>query len=97
MKNKIRLEKQLKAEKQKRDQVVYKSKNRKISKAMQDKEDEAEANKRMQTEVMHQTEEAERRALGRAMLADAASNRPSFNNSSLKLLNNFQSKPRCPN
>ena len=40
--------------------------------------------------MQHQQEEAETRALGRAMIADAAEKRPSFNNSCAKLLNNFQ-------
>lgn len=73
--------------KTKREQAI---KEKIVQKPSNKKEMEAEAQRRLNAEVAHQTEEAETRALGRAMMADANSNRPSFSNSSLKLLNNFQ-------
>ena len=61
-----------------------------VTKTQQKKLEELEAQKRLETEVLHQTEEAERRALCKAMMADGAAKRPSLNNSCLKVLNNFQ-------
>ena len=61
-----------------------------MSKALQKKQIEAEGKRRLDTEVLHQREEATTSALGRAMMSDAANNRSSLNNSALKLLNNFQ-------
>lgn len=87
MRNKIRLEKKLKLENLQREKNLQKVKT--ISNAKQQQEQEQEAKRRLDTEVMHQTEEAETRALGRAMMADAAGKRPSFNTSCLNLLNNF--------
>lgn len=65
---------------------------KKISEAQQKKEEEQEAQRKLDIEVLHQQDESKRRALGKAMLADAAANRPTFNKSALKLLNNFQSE-----
>lgn len=87
-KNRIGIEKQLKIEKRKRDEIVKIPRN--ASKSTTQQEQEAEAKKRLETEVMHQTEEAETRALGNKMMSDAASKKPSFNTSCANLLNNFQ-------
>lgn len=55
------------------------------------KQDEAkEAQRQLEIEFRHQKEESERRELGRAMLSDAANNRPNFNRSCLNLLNSYQ-------
>ena len=61
-----------------------------MTKAMVDKEIELEAQKRLETEAMHEADEAESRALCQGMMADAKKNRPTFNSSCLKVLNNFQ-------
>ena len=81
------MEKKLDEEKK---QQMRKEKPKKTSKAAQEKELQVEAKRRLDIEIQHQKEEAETRALGRAMLSDASKNKPSFNNSCLKLLNNFQ-------
>ena len=86
--NKIRLEKTLEKEQSKLDKEVKKMK--KPTQTTSKKDEEKESQRRLDTEVLHQTEEAERRALGRAMMSDAANNKRSFNNSCLKLLNNYQ-------
>lgn len=69
-------------------------KAKKCSDSKARKEEEKEGQRKIDTEVRHLKEEAERRSLGRAMLSDAASNRPSFNTSCLNLLNNFQGKKK---
>lgn len=53
---------------------------------------ECSAERRLQTEMKHQMEEAETRALGKAMMRDVAKDRGNFDNSCAKLLNNFQGK-----
>lgn len=88
--NKIRLEKKLIAEKKEREKKLRRS--RTVSKLVLQKEQQAEAKKRLDTEVHHQTEEAETRALGKKMLSDGVGNKPSFSNSCQNLLNNFQGK-----
>ena len=82
MKKKIELVK-------KKNELIDK-KNSKISAAKLQQQQNAEAPRKIEREVLHQNEEAQTRALGRAMIADAEENRPSFNASCLKLLNHFQ-------
>lgn len=87
-KNKTRLEKKLSIEKKNKnslDRIATQVQSEKKK-----KDDEMEAQRQLEIELLHQREEAETRALGQAMLADAAANRPSFNQSSLNLLNNYQ-------
>lgn len=86
--NQARLEKKLIDQKKTRNTIVKKGKKK--SKEALKKEEEAEAKRRMDIEIRHQTEEAETRALGRKMMFDATKNKPSFNASCCKLLNNFQ-------
>lgn len=88
--NKVRLEKKLEMEKKKKQQKEEKA--RKSSKSALQKEQEAEANRRLQTEMLHQTQEAKSRALGKTMMSDAVNNKPSLNISCLKVLNNFQGR-----
>lgn len=90
MKNKKQLEKRLNVEKKKRQEKENKFFSNTVSKEVLKKQKQSEAQRRLDTEVKHQTEEAERSTLGKAMMSDAAANRPSFNNSCLMLLNNFQ-------
>ena len=59
---------------------------------MLQKEQEAEAQRRMDVEVRHQKEEAETGALARKMMSDANKNRSTLNSSCCKLLNNYQGK-----
>ena len=90
MKNKTRLEKKLLLEQNKKkkfDETV-----KKVNEAKQKKEEEMEAQRQIEIELQHQKEEAETRALGKAMLADVEGNRPSLNQTTLKVLNNFQGK-----
>ena len=56
------------------------------------KEKEKEGQRQIDQEVMHQNEEANRRALAKKMLCDAATNSPSFNVSCSNLLSNYQGK-----
>lgn len=63
-----------------------------MSAAKQKEEEAREAKRQLEAELRHQKEEAETRALGRAMIADANNNRNSFNRSCLNLLNNYQGK-----
>ena len=55
-------------------------------------ENEKEAKRRLDTEVMHQTEEAKMSVLAKKMMSDAKSNKPSTFTSCANLLNNFQGK-----
>lgn len=77
-------------EKKKLDELQIKP--RKLTLAMQRREQEAESQKRLQVEVMHQTEEAKRRALAKAVMTEAASGNGSLNESCFNLLTNFQGK-----
>lgn len=88
MKNQVRLTKKFNAEKKKRE--VLEQKSTQVSTASKKKEQEKEAQRRLDAEIAHQKEEAETRALGKAMMQDGAKNRPGFSNSCMKLLNNFQ-------
>ena len=90
MQNKIRLEKKLKLEKKKKEDLFRKG--RKQSNAKEQKQQEEESKRRLDMEILHQTEEGHTKSLGKKMMSDAASNRPSFNSSCLNLLNNFQGK-----
>lgn len=87
-KKKIALEGQL--QKEKKQKVADEKKEKKTKKTKESKQRAMEAKRKLDTEVLHQTEESERRALGRAMLADASGNKSAFNKSCLNLLNNFQ-------
>lgn len=88
-KNKDRLEKLVVAEKKKKE--VRKSQLEKdISAAQEAREREKEAQRKLDTELLHQTEESTRRSLVKKMMSDAASNSPTLNQSCLKVLNNFQ-------
>ena len=82
------MEKILAQEKKTHEQASMEKKT--VSEARKKKEEEQEAQRKLDVEILHQQEESQRRALGRAMLSDAASNRPTFNKSTVKLLNNFQ-------
>lgn len=75
-------------ERSKTERIV--EKNCETSEAKQKAEAEKEAKRQLDVEVMHQKEEAERRALGKGMIADAEANRPSFTRSALDLLVNYQ-------
>lgn len=86
--NRNGLEKKLKLEKKKKNEIS--AKRSQANKAVQLKEHEDEAKRRLDTEVRHQRDEAKTKALANAMLRDASSNKPAFNNSCVKLLNNFQ-------
>ena len=66
-------------------------KKKRIAKVNERKEREIDAQRKLDTEVMHQTEESERRALGKAMMKQAGG-KNSFNRPCLDLLNNFQGK-----
>lgn len=90
MKNKVKMTKKLEEEKNKRE--FLEQKVTKVTKAATKKEQQQEAQRRLDAEIAHQQEEGETRALSKAMLADAAKNRPSFNTSCTKLLANFQGK-----
>lgn len=63
---------------------------RKQSLAKEKEDEEKAANRKLEAEISHQKEEAERKALAQAVKADAAGNRPTFNQSCLKLLVNYQ-------
>lgn len=56
----------------------------------EDKLREREARIQLDTEILHQNEESQRRALSKVMLADASGNRPSFPQSCQNLLVNYQ-------
>lgn len=86
--NKVRLERQLKADKKKFERLEEKAEKSKA--AHENKIREREARIQLDTEIMHQNEELERRALAKSMMADAAEGRPSFNQSNLNLLVNYQ-------
>ena len=88
MKNKVRLEKNLISQKKKED--LAEKERKKVIAARRKEEEAREAQRQLDTEVKHQKEEAEARALGRAMLTDSALNRPSFNHSCLNVLNSYQ-------
>ena len=90
MRNRTRLEKKLAEEKKKNAEME--NRKTKNSKARGRKEQQHEAKRRLESEVLHLNQEAETEALGRAMMADAKANRPTFNNSCLKLPHNFQGK-----
>lgn len=92
MRNKMRLQKQLKEEKRQKEEKAHPPKVKKMTKALQIQQREAEAKKRLEVELRHQTEEAERRTLCRKMMSDSSKTRPSLNNSCLNVLNNFQGK-----
>lgn len=62
----------------------------KARKVSQEEEEEKEAKRRLDMEIMHQNEEAQRGALVKAMNSDADGNKPSFNRSCLNVLSNFQ-------
>ena len=83
----MRLEKILRDEKKKEVRIPE---PKKMTKKMRIQEQKAEAKRRLDIEVRHQTEEAETRAPARKMMSDAASNKPSFNTSCTNLLNNYQ-------
>lgn len=57
---------------------------------VQKNEEYKEAQHKLDTEMVHQRDEAETRALCDAMLADASSNSQRLNSSCSKLLTNFQ-------
>ena len=79
------MEKKLDQERKKRDELI-----KKTVKKTHEQEDDAE--RRLAIELKHQMEEAETRALGKAMMNDVENNNASMDNSSWKLLNNFQGK-----
>lgn len=87
-KNKVRLERNLIKDRKKRD-VAEKATLKKKESRSKD-EEKKEARRQLECEMRHQSEEAETRALGRAMIADAQNNRPSFNRSCQNLLLNYQ-------
>ena len=87
-KNKTRYEKAIEHEKKKKEKVQRKSLQ--ISESNKIKESKKEAKRQLEIEMRHQEEEAETRALGQAMVSDAAAGRTTFNQSSTNLLNNFQ-------
>lgn len=87
-KNNIRLQKLLKEGNKKIE--VEARKERKSAAALERKEREKDAQRRLDTEVRHQAEETERRDLCEKMMSDASSNSSSINNSCLNVLNNFQ-------
>lgn len=89
-KNKERLQKVLIAENKKKEKEE--KQNRKTSASKEKEEEAKEAERQLQTEMRHQREEADTRALARAMMVDAQKNRPSLNNSCLNLLNSYQGK-----
>lgn len=51
-----------------------------------------DAQKKLETEVKHQEEEAERSALTKQMLSDYDAKSPNLNRSCFNVLNNFQGK-----
>ena len=80
--------KALQTEKKRQQEIAEKQSS--LKEINERKEIEQEAQRKLDTEILHQREEAERRALGQAMMSDAAKNRPSLSNSCLNLLNNYQ-------
>ena len=83
------METKLEAEKKKRDELLALSTKHLEQQQQIDLQREAEND--LDTELQHQVEESERRALANTMLDDAAKNSPTFNTSCLNLLSNFQS------
>lgn len=55
-----------------------------------EKKGENDAERRLTTEMKHQMEEAETRALAQALMKDVKSVKANLDSSSFKLLNNFQ-------
>lgn len=82
------MEKKLKNEKKKNENVKKKAKKNNTTQLEQ--EEEQEAQRKLDTEVLHQKDEAERRGLVREMLSDAESQRSSLNTSTFNLLANYQ-------
>lgn len=82
------MEKKIASEKKKTEKKEKNTKKCNSNKEMQLREREAQI--QLDTEVLHQNEELERRTLGKALLADVAENRPSLNQSSANLLVNYQ-------
>lgn len=89
-KKKMRFEKLLEEEKKQKKSIEKQGKKKKMVNAQKDKQRDAE--RKLDTEVLHQKEEAETRALTKTMMSDAAAKKPSLNNSCLNVLNNFQGK-----
>ena len=69
--------------------ITEKKKSRSLT-AKETKEKEQEAQRRLDTEVLHQAEESERRALCQAMISEAEKNPSALNSACLNVLNNFQ-------